>query len=136
MRRLLQATLLCGAAAFASHAGAQVAAESATIMSGTGVSTGNASRSLGNAVRSSVGRAAGAVAATRGGSGGVTVQRRSQGRAGGTMTRATNDPLEGTDASAYRLQNGATIRVSGRLVQSRQTDCVENCEDGAPSPED
>jgi hypothetical protein len=35
--------------------------------------------------------------------------------------------LEGTDAPTYRLGNGASIRVSGTLIQDSGTSCVKNC---------
>ena len=132
---LLAAAMTC---VLPAPAFAQAAAETATILTGTGPATGSASRSMGNSVGNAIGGAAAAVAAARGRSGGVTVQARHRGgaAAAGTMTRATNDPLEGTDATAYRLQNGATIRTSGRLVPSRQAACVENCEDAWTAPEE
>jgi hypothetical protein len=41
------------------------------------------------------------------------------------------DALEGTDASAYTLGNGVTIKVSGRMNPSAQALCVKECKDQA-----
>jgi hypothetical protein len=35
--------------------------------------------------------------------------------------------LEGTDATTYRLGSGASIQVSGTLIQGAETSCSKNC---------
>ena len=120
---------------------AQAAAESAVILSGTGSATGSASRSLGGSIARGIGNASAAVATANRGSGQVTVQNPPRGGEAqhrsmqASMVNADNDPLEGTDAPAYRLENGATIRVSGRLVASPAVVCTRNCPDVQNPPE-
>ncbi len=115
-----------GLACLSGQASAQDAAESAAVMGATGPSTGKAQRSLGGAISGSLNSAAstirssgrgGARPARRGGS--VRVSR--QGLPAGV------DALEGTDASAYRLDNGVTIKISGRMNPSAQARCVKEC---------
>ena len=51
---------------------------------------------------------------------------------------ADSDPLENTDAPAYQLSNGATIRVSGGMRNSASARCKLNCpedEQEAATPE-
>jgi len=116
--------LLC----FSGQASAQDAAESAAVMGATGPSTGKAQRSLGGAISGSLNSAAstirtsgrsGARPARRGGNGSVRVSRRG--------LPAGVDALEGTDASAYKLSNGVTIKVSGRMNPSAQVRCLKEC---------
>ena len=124
---------LCGAVT----AQAQVAAEEAVILSGS-AGQGKAARSLGGAIRGSLNRASDAVAAANRGS--VRVegnrQRRSSGgrqaKVQGVVPRGV-DPLQGTDAPAYALESGATIKVTGGFTPSATTRCTVNCEarDGA-----
>jgi len=134
-------TILVGAAlacfAPAGIAQAQAAAESAIILGGTGASTGAASRSLGNAVRSSVGSAANAVnaanrarvtAGTYRGNGSVRASNSSSSRSTGTVIASGVDSLEGSDAASYKTASGATIKVSGRMNPSSTTVCTENCD--------
>ena len=109
---------------------AQVAAEEAVVVSGTSAGTGRASSGLGNAVRGSINgatrtirtipRAAPRATTRRSRSGAVVVD--------GPLA-ADSDPLENTDAPAYELSNGATIRVSGRLRNSASARCKLNCPD-------
>ena len=114
--------------AHATPARAQAAAEEAVIVSGTSAGTGRASRDLGGAVSGSIRGAAGAISTIpRGSARGA--QRRSRGGAvvvDGPLA-ADSDPLENTDAPAYQLGNGATIRVSGRLRNSTSARCKLNC---------
>ena len=129
----LRIAALTGAAALATLASAPVlaqdAAESAIILSGTGAGQAKAQRSLGAAVRGSI---EGAATTVRGAARG---QGSPRGRApsgngvvvSGTALAADSDPLENTDAPAYRLGNGATIRVSGRMNPAAGTSCVKNC---------
>ena len=132
---LLRKSLAIGAVAtavvLAAGVAAQDAAETAVILSTTGPSTGGASRSLGQNITQGIGGAAAAVAATnnarRSGNGARPATR------GGNTIAATGDPLEDTDASTYRLGNGATIRVSGGMRPATGTVCVEHCEDN-PAP--
>ncbi len=126
--------------AVASHpALAQDAAESAIILGGTGQSTGAASRSLGNAVRGSIGNAANAANAANRGSAGAGTFRGGGSPTGGGFrasdwTRPTPlyvasgvDSLAGSDAAVYRLGNGRTIKVSGKLNPYLPTVCTRNC---------
>jgi len=112
------------------NATAQDAAESAAILSGTGAGQAKAQRSLGTAVTGSINRAASAIntrpTARRGSS--ATRQSRSRGQQRqGYVVHGSADPLAGTDASTYRLGNGASIRVSGTLHTDKTTECVANC---------
>ncbi len=115
-------------------AAAQAAAETATILSGTGQGTGSASRGMGSAVAGSINRAASQIQATQNGGRGGGGGRNSTARAGNYAVDASGDVLEGTDAPSYTLGNGASIRVSGgSLRKSAATKCTENCTDN-PSP--
>jgi hypothetical protein len=118
-------------------ASAQVAAETATILSGTGQGTGRASRSMGSAVAGSMNRATSQIRAAQGGN---DTQRRKRKADGGYEIPAEADMLEGTDAPTYQLGNGASIRVSGgSLRKSAAATCSENCTDSpappAPTPQ-
>nr|WP_298897811.1 hypothetical protein [uncultured Altererythrobacter sp.] len=127
-RVALAAVAIAALGANASPSEAQVAAEEAVIVSGTSAGTRRASSGLGNAVRGSINGAARTIrsiprAAPRG------APRR--GRSGAVVVdgplAADSDPLENTDAPAYELSNGATIRVSGRLRNSASARCKLNC---------
>ena len=126
-----KATLaICGAllaAGWSLPASAQAAAETAVILSGTGQATGRASRSLGSAISGSIGAAANEIHATRNGGQAPTVRRRRAPSSAGHVIPPDADMLEGTDAPTYRLGNGSSIRVSGRLIQGAGTTCAENC---------
>lgn len=107
---------------------AQDAAETATILSGSGPAQARAQRSQGGSIARAMGNAANAVAAAN--------NVRSQGaprRAGVSVPRqgysiAGNvDPLKGTDAATYRLGNGASISVSGRMTPSGAAVCTKDC---------
>ena len=112
---------------------AQDAAETAVILSGTGQSTGRASRSLGSAVSGGINAAAAQIAATR--SGTTPPERRRRSLAQGTeVVQASGNVLEGTGAPTYRLGSGATIQVSGTLVQDAATSCARNCAEGKAPP--
>lgn len=111
---------------------AQDAAETAIILSGT-AQTGSAQRSLGQAVGGSVGNAANAVGGVRSSSRQPSTAparpnsaRRSQG-----AIPAGVDPLANTDAATYALDNGATIKVSGRFNPATSAQCERNC----PAPQ-
>lgn len=114
---------------------AQDAAETAVILSGTGQSTGRASRSLGSAVAGGINAAAAQIAATRSGTPPPERRRRSGNPTQGTQAvLATGNALAGTGAPTYRLGSGATIQVSGTLVQDAETSCTKNCADGTARP--
>ncbi|MEP5937449.1 MAG: hypothetical protein ABJ239_03900 [Erythrobacter sp.] len=112
---------------------AQDAAETAVITTATGPSTGRAQRSLGNAVSGSLNGAAGILRSTarRGGRPARGSVRRGAVRVSRQGLPAGVDPLEGTDASAYKLDNGVTIKISGRMAPSAQARCVKDCEAAA-----
>jgi hypothetical protein len=105
---------------------AQDAAETAIILSGSGHSQGGAARSLGSAISGSMDRAAATIEASRGGP--YPANRRGAGTAHAPyVILGKGDPLAGTGEPTYRLSNGASIRVSGRLVQAPGTACVKDC---------
>jgi hypothetical protein len=106
---------------------AQDAAETATILSGTGQGTGSASRSMGSAVSGSINGAASQIRATQGGGNGGGGGRNSTARMGNYAIEASGDALEGTDAPSYTTGSGASIRVSGKLRQPAAATCTENC---------
>jgi hypothetical protein len=97
------------------------------ILSGSGQSTGRASRSLGSAISGSMNAAAREIQATRNAAPAPSFRRRRAPGAAGQVIPPDADMLEGTDAPTYRLGNGASIRVSGRLIQGAGTTCAENC---------
>lgn len=113
---------------------AQDAAETAVILSGTSAPQARAAQGLGNAVRGSINSATATIRTI------PRAQPRGAPRSGNASPVAVgalpadSDPLENTDASAYRLGNGATIRVSGRLNPAAGTACTRNC--GGPVAED
>lgn len=135
---LIVALIVAGAGlALPGAARAQAAAESAVILSGTGQSTGNAARSMGQSVAGGIGRASDAVAATnagaragrrpRGGNGGVSI--------GYAVSGGSGDVLEGTDAPSVQTGSGAAIRVSGRLIPAAAAPaCEKDCPAPAASP--
>lgn len=107
---------------------AQDAAETAIILSGT-AQTGSAQRSLGRAVSGSVGNAANAVGGTQSASrqrSTAPARRNSAQRSQGAIPAGV-DPLANTDAASYALDNGATIKVSGRFNPTGSTRCERNC---------
>ncbi|TWJ06589.1 hypothetical protein [Altererythrobacter ishigakiensis] len=127
LRILALAAALTVSGTAASEARAQAAAEEAVVLSGTSAGTSRASRDLGNAVGGSIRGATRAIstiprAAPRGS------PRRSR---GGVVVdgplAADSDPLENTNAPAYQLSNGATIRVSGGMRNSASAKCKLNC---------
>lgn len=113
---------------------AQDAAETATIMAGTGAGQARAQRSMGNAVSGSINSATNAINAGRAGG-----SRRSS-RRGGTAASSgplpEGDALENTDAAAYKVGSGATIRVSGRFTPSQAASCTRNCGEEPSEPEE
>ena len=136
-RVIAGAGLLAAAASLGGTAHAQAAAEEAVVLSGTSSGTGRASSELGNAISGSIGGATATIrtiprSAPRG------APRRS--RAGAVVVdgplAADSDPLENTDAPAYQLSNGATIRVSGGMRNSASAKCKLNCpgEEQEPTP--
>ena len=110
------------------HALAQDAAESAIILSGT-AQTGSAQRSLGRAVGGSVGNAANAVGGVRSTSRqpSTAPARRNSVQRSQSAIPAGVDPLANTDAATYALDNGATIKVSGRFNPATSAQCERNC---------
>jgi hypothetical protein len=115
---------------------AQVAAETATILSGTGQGTGSAARGMGSAVAGSMNRASSQIRAAQNGE---AAPRRGRSRGGmpatGFEIPATGDILEGTDAATYQMGNGASIRTSGSLRRPAAVSCTENCVDSSSAPE-
>lgn len=119
--------LLPSGAAFA-----QDAAESAILLGGSGTAQARAQRSLGSAIARSMGGAANAIRAT---SRAMPVHARHNARRERTAIAIPGhvDPLEGTDAPTYRLENGASIRVSGGLRPGPQAACASGCPVQAPA---
>jgi len=110
---------------------AQDAAETAIILSGTGASQAKASKSLGSAISQSLDSAAGVVRQSNPAPRRSHARRNRRGNAASTVTIiASGDALEGTDASAYQVGSGATIRVSGGFRPSATSRCTENCQGG------
>ena len=112
---------------------AQAAAEEAVVLSGTSAGTGRASSDLGNAVSGSINSATRQIRAIPRGAAGRSNQRRRSGASGVGTLPANSDPLVNTNAPAYRLDNGATLRVSGGLRNSAAARCAENCSAGKRS---
>lgn len=112
---------------FSTPAFAQAAAESAVVTAGTAAPAARGGRSLGSAVSGSINSAAGVI--RQGGRGGARPARRGGGavRVSRQGLPAGVDALEGTDATAYKLENGVTIKVSGRMPASAKARCVEEC---------
>jgi hypothetical protein len=105
---------------------AQDAAETAVILSGTGQPAGSASRSLGSVVSGSINAAAAQIGATR--SAAPATNRRGPAIPRTRAAIPSNvNALEGTDATTYRLGSGASIQVSGTLIQGAETSCSKNC---------
>ena len=125
----LAALLTAASAPIAAPALAQDAAETAVILSGS-AQTGSAQRSLGRTISGSVGHAANAVGSTarvsRSRSAAQRNSRASSRNVGGSIPAGV-DPLANTDAATYTLDNGATIRVSGRFNPSASSQCQRNC---------
>lgn len=123
-RRVLLSVAICVGSG--SNALAQDAAETAIILGGSGAAQGQASRSLGSAAASSIG---GAAEAVRSGRESSAVIRRTPARQARQMIALPGDVdvLEHTDAPTYELSNGASIRVSGGLRPSAQSDCADAC---------
>jgi hypothetical protein len=96
-------------------AAAQDAAETAIILSGTGQAQARAAKSLGSSEAGGIGRAANAVSITQSQRSLPHRTRNRKGRHFSIALPADVDPLEGTDAPSYLLNNGSTIRVSGGL---------------------
>lgn len=108
---------------------AQDAAETAAILSGTGAGQAKAARSLNSAVSQSVNSAADVVRSSTPTHRRSTSHRRSRRNAPSVVSViGTGDALEGTDASAYQVDTGATIKVSGSFRPSAATRCTDNCE--------
>jgi hypothetical protein len=118
----MSATLL--SVGLSGNAAGQDAAETAQILSGVGNSQGSASRSLGANISQSIGAAANAVNA-RPNPDHVTTRRRARHQP--VSIPANGDVLAGTAAPTYRLGNGASIRVSGRLRPAAEAACIKGC---------
>jgi hypothetical protein len=71
-------------------------------------------------------RAAGAIGSppTRGQPG---RQRRTHAQQQAYVIPPGGNDLKGTDAPTYRVSSGASISVSGRLIQGPGATCVHNC---------
>lgn len=124
---MIAAAIAAGGLAF-DEARAQAAAEEAVVLSGTSSGTGSASRRLGGAVRGGIDGATRRIRTTGRAAprGGPRRARRSGVTVAGPLA-ADSDPLENTDAPAYQLSNGATIRVSGGMRNSSAARCKLNC---------
>ena len=114
----------------ASEAQAQVAAEEAVVVSGTSAGTGRASRGLRNAVRGSINGATAQIRSIPRGTPRRSTPRSRAAPANAGALPADSDPLENTDAPAYQLSNGATLRVSGGMRNSAAARCTQNCTGG------
>lgn len=125
--------LIATVAAIGGPAVAQDAAETAIILSGTSAPQAKAGRSLGSAISGAMRRST-ATLRVRGQGRGAS---RNGGQADNSRTLPEGvDALEGTDAPAYTLGSGATIRVSGRLNPSARTVCARNCEPAAETEDE
>lgn len=120
-------------------AAAQAAAEEAVILSGQG-GTGAAARDMGNSVRGSIGGASDAIAATRSRSSSARRGGSSSGSSssGGTPSQSGSsytvywitsavDALDKFAVPAYRMNNGAILKMSGILLPTQDATCVRNC---------
>ena len=120
-RIILALAMASTAATLSTPVSAQAAAETAIITSGTGAPQARAARGLSSAISG----------ALRRGSTTIRVQprgvRRGSPRQGQDQALPEGDPLEGTDAPAYTLSNGTTIRVSGGMRDAPSTRCTANC---------
>lgn len=114
---------------------AQAAAETAVITAGTGAPQARSARSLGNAISGSMRRAAGALN-TRSRASRSRPRAPSGEAASGHEVAADVDVLEGTDAPAYTLGNGARIRVSGGLRPASGTICTRHCPGAAKTQDE
>ncbi|AKM11005.1 hypothetical protein [Croceicoccus naphthovorans] len=108
-------------------AAAQDAAELAAILSGS-AQTGGAQKSLGNSIRRSINSASVAIPARPPARSSRTTRQRNRGavQVGGRLPAGV-DPLEGSDATQYRLGNGVGITTSGRINTVGETKCVKDC---------
>lgn len=131
-RNRLGLCLLATAMALPIPAYAQDAAETAVILSGTGSTQARASRSLGTAVSGSIDSATSVIRSATPTRNRAKSRRSRRGAPSVATVIGTGDALEGTDASAYQVDNGATIKVSGGFRPSAATRCTENCEADAP----
>ena len=108
-------------------AAAQDAAETAIILGGSATSQAHGQRALGSAISHSIGGAANAIERPSANS---APPRRRHAQRGGypaePLPSGTN-PLAGTGAPSYRLENGATLTVSGGLAPSAGTTCLKGC---------
>ena len=120
-RLLLALAIASTAATLSTPVSAQAAAETAIITSGTGAPQARAARGLGSAISGAMRRSAGSVRVQPRG------VRRGSPRQGQDQALPEGDPLEGTDAPAYTLSNGTTIRVSGGMRNAPSTRCTANC---------
>ena len=120
-RVLATALAITATGATASEARAPAAAETAIITSGTGAPQARAARGLGSAISGAMRRSSGAIRVQPRG------VRRGAPRQGQEQALPEGDPLEGTDAPAYTLGNGTTIRVSGGMRNAPSTRCTANC---------
>ena len=120
--------VIATALAFPVQVIAQDAAETAVILSGTS-GQAKASRSLGSAVNKSMNSAASSVRASTANRSRGNARRNRRNAPSVVSVIGTGDALEGTDASAYAVGSGATIKVSGSFRPSAAAVCKENCED-------
>jgi hypothetical protein len=129
---LFAATL---AGAIPATAMAQDAAETAVIMSGT-AGQAKANRSLGSAVSKSINSATSIVQSSTPKRSRAPAPRRRSNTRSVVSVIGTGDALEGTDASAYQVDSGATIKVSGGFRPSAATRCTDNCEGKSANPDE
>ena len=115
-------------------AAAQDAFETAQILSGSAQQSG-AGRSLGSAISHSMDATARAIEGGRARPARIETSNRRQHSSRNGAAAASQvaphpggvDPLTSTDAPAYRVGSGATIRTSGGLIATPGDTCVENC---------
>ena len=107
-------------------AAAQDAAESALIVGGVGQGQAKAQRSLGTAITNSINSASNSVRASTSPAP-MRSRRQARNARGPVHIAAGVDPLEGTDAQSYHLDNGASIRVSGGLRPPPKPACAKDC---------
>lgn len=133
-RILIALAAAAASAGISAPAAAQAAAETAIITTGTGAPQARAARGLGSAISGAMRRSGSAIRVQPRG-----VPRRQSPQAQSqlqTQALPEGDALEGTDAPAYTLRNGATIRVSGRLNPAAGAVCTRNCrKDEMPAAE-
>lgn len=135
VRPLLALSALLPIAAFAPVAQAQDAAETAAVLTGSS-GQARAQRSLGSAVARSIDRAAASISVPTARSGPARRSADRQPRQAAQPLPAGVDALEGTDAAAYKVGSGTTLKFSGRFTPGKRTECETNCAAAEPEPEE